>query len=295
MPGKTASKFIAIILCCCFFVFSFAQHGNADVSFSKPRAFSFITNVPKSFTGLVSSPFKKKNILSTAIVAGSTLILITNDKAIYNGIRNFSDNIHLQQKEENNVWWSIKNGSKETVLFKIPRNFNTAFYMMGHWFPSIALAGGLWVHGKIKHNCRSLQTASDIVEGYITQSIATQIVKRISGRESPLAANGTAKWRPFVSFSDYKNNRERYDAFSSGHIATMMTTITILADNYPEKKWIKPVGYSLVALCGFSMINNGVHWSGDFPLGIAIGYVTGKVISNRHKSVKQTTDISLAN
>lgn len=241
---------------------------------------------------MVSSPFKKKNILSTAVVSGSTLILIAADKSIYTGVRNFSGNIHLRPTESNKILWSIKNDTKETVLFKAPANINTAFYMMGHWFPSIALAGGMWLNGKIKHNNRSLQTASDIVEGYITQSIATQIVKRTSGRESPLAATGNSKWRPFVSFSDYKNNREKYDAFSSGHIATMMTTITILASNYPEKKWIKPVGYTLVSLCGFSMVNSGVHWAGDFPLGVAIGYVTGKVITNRHK--KKAVLINLA-
>jgi hypothetical protein len=73
----------------------------------------------------------------------------------------------------------------------------------------------------------------------------------------------------------------QYDAFPSGHLAIGMTTVTIIALNYPEKKYIKPVGYALLGLCGFQMINNGVHWAGDYPLAILMGYGFGKLIVNR--------------
>ena len=62
-----------------------------------------------------------------------------------------------------------------------------------------------------------------------------------------------------------------------------MATVTVIADNYPEYKYIRPLGYSLMALLGYSMINNGVHWASDYPLGLAIGYGFAKVITNRNK------------
>jgi hypothetical protein len=63
-----------------------------------------------------------------------------------------------------------------------------------------------------------------------------------------------------------------------------MATVTIIADNYPEKRYIRPLGYSLMALLGYSMINNGVHWLSDYPLGIALGYGFAKVITNRNRA-----------
>jgi hypothetical protein len=30
------------------------------------------------------------------------------------------------------------------------------------------------------------------------------------------------------------------------------------------------------------MMNNKVHWAGDYPLAIALGHVAGSVIVNRH-------------
>jgi prolyl-tRNA synthetase len=67
----------------------------------------------------------------------------------------------------------------------------------------------------------------------------------------------------------------------SGHIATFMSTITIIATNYPEYKWIKPVGYSAMSLLAFNMVSGKVHWVSDYPIGILIGYVMGKQIANR--------------
>jgi hypothetical protein len=68
-----------------------------------------------------------------------------------------------------------------------------------------------------------------------------------------------------------------YDAFPSGHLSTAMMTTTIISLNYPEYKFIKPLCYTLMGLCGFQMLNNGVHWMSDYPLALAIGYSFGKI------------------
>lgn len=113
--------------------------------------------------------------------------------------------------------------------------------------------------------------------------ISTQILKRLSGRQTPSRANfAGGRWSAFPSFNNFKNEIDNYDSFPSGHLSTMMATVTVLSKNYPEKKWIKPVGYSLIGLTGFAMMNNKVHWAGDYPLAIALGHVAGSVIVNRH-------------
>jgi hypothetical protein len=70
----------------------------------------------------------------------------------------------------------------------------------------------------------------------------------------------------------------------------MMSSVTVLADNYPEIKWIRPVGYSLTGLLGYSMINNKVHWVSDYPLALALGYVCAKqVVKHNRKILRPAT------
>ncbi|MBI2729986.1 MAG: phosphatase PAP2 family protein [Sphingobacteriales bacterium] len=284
---------IIVLITCIIFSSAFSQNDSITTEFTKPKPFSFVTNVPREFVQIIKTPFKKKSLSSTAFVIGSTALLIAADQPIYNGVRKLSDNLNLNPAEKNNILWSIKGGSKETVLLKSPGNLNTGFYMMGEGMPALLIAGGLWLHGKIKNDYRSLQTASDLSESFITLGLTTQIAKWISGRENPVVASRSGgAWRPFAPFKDFQNNKPRYDAFPSGHLATMMATVTILANNYPEKKWIKPLGYTLITLTSFAMINNGVHWAGDYPIGIGLGYLSGKIITDRHKKRNRYTALN---
>lgn len=262
----------------------FAQEDTLEPSFAKPKPFSFITHVPGEIIQMAKLPFQQRQIKTTAILAGTTTLLIVLDQKIYDGVRHIANQLNIDPAEQNKIIWSVKTGNKETVLLKAPKNFNTAFYMMGEGMPTLLIAGGLWLEGKINKDNRSLQTASDLSESFISLGLTTQLMKWVSGRENPVVATQTnGAWKPFVPIRDFQNNKPKYDAFPSGHLATMMATITILANNYPQKKWIRPVGYSLMSLTGLAMINNGVHWAGDYPVGIALGYLSGKIITARHK------------
>jgi len=37
-----------------------------------------------------------------------------------------------------------------------------------------------------------------------------------------------------------------------------------------------PAEVLYLSALGFGMVNNGVHWASDYPLGIGLGYVFGK-------------------
>ncbi|RPJ73597.1 MAG: hypothetical protein EHM20_11975 [Alphaproteobacteria bacterium] len=70
-----------------------------------------------------------------------------------------------------------------------------------------------------------------------------------------------------------------------------MTTFMILSENYAEYTWIKPVGYTLMGLLSFEMINNSVHWAGDYPLALGIGYMIGKtIVENGRKKINNEND-----
>lgn len=311
--------FVCLFFCCCI-AKSFAQQNDSAAAalkstfqllpdeqlydlgngrmyaYPKPKKFSFITRLPKDAAGMARSAFTKKSVKPWLLVAGSTALLMWADQAIIDGMQDFSNSVGYQTDESYKSLINVKLGKLNVSLYRAPRNFNTAIYQLGQGFPSLIIGAGLYIHGKRKNDFRALSTASQLAESFLLMGVGTQLIKRITGRESPSDATAPGgKWRFFPSTSSYMNQTSRYDAFPSGHLATLMNSVTILAENYPEKKWIRPVGYSVTALVGLSMINNKVHWASDYPLALALGYLSAKQVvknSRRELNPKQQAHIS---
>ena len=153
----------------------------------------------------------------------------------------------------------------------------------------LGIAASFALGGLIADDSRALRTASQAVEGLLASGIIVQVLKHMTGRESPAEASADGgKWRFFPGLKTYNRNQARYYAFPSGHIATTMTTVTIIADNYPELGWIRPVGYTLVGLVGASLVGVRYHWYSDLPLGVAIGYTVGTIVAGRDRQGSRT-------
>jgi hypothetical protein len=152
---------------------------------------------------------------------------------------------------------------------------------MGDGKVHLGIAAGFALFGFVSHDSRALRTASQTAEALLATGLVVQVMKRITGRESPEAATTEGgRWSFFPNQKQYNNHQARYYAFPSGHIATTMATVTVIAENYPEIGWIRPVGYSLVAMVGVGLVNVGFHWYSDLPLGVALGYMFGMVVSH---------------
>jgi len=258
--------------------------------YQKPKPFSFITQIPRVIGNSAKESFTRKSIPAWGIITGSTLLCIAFDQQILDGVQHFSRNINFSSDADYKTLIGFKLGSKDVPVYQLPQNLNTAFYSIGEGFTSLSIAGGFFIYGKIKKDYRALQTASQIVQVQLTVGLMTQTIKRLTGRESPFVSTGSGGiWRPFPGFNEFTKHTPHYDAFPSGHMTTMMATVTVLADNYPEKKLIRPIGYTIMGLVGLAMINNGVHWASDYPLAIGIGYVTGKVTVRMNRIVRYTT------
>lgn len=251
------------------------------LNFERPDLFRNLGNTPSDLWQIAKAPFKRKNLLPLAAVAASTGILIWQDQNILNGVRHLSDNIGLHPETEYANVITVGN----TKVFRVAKNINTGLYQLGQGGTSMLLAGGMWIYGKLTNDWRTINAAYDISETFVTMGVTTQILKRISGRESPFTRTAPGgNWHPFPSFSEFEKNTSNYDAFPSGHLATLVATITVLHDDYPEKKWILPVGCTIAGACAFAMVNTEVHWAGDYPLAIAIGYLSGKITTWRHRA-----------
>ncbi len=256
--------------------------------FQKPKHFGFITGIPKTFSHAARETFNKKSLPALSVIAVSTLLLVAVDQPIMDGFNQFSRYINLNPNREYKTIIGFRLGSMPVNVYEAPLNLNTALYSIGEGSTSVAIAAGLFIFGKVKNDYRALQTSSQLMQSLLAVGVTTQVVKRISGRESPFVATAPGgKWRPLTNPGVYQKSVPHYDAFPSGHLATMMTTLVIVSDNYPEKRWIKPVGYSLITLVGLAMVNNRVHWASDYPLALGIGYVCGKVTVKMNRWVRK--------
>lgn len=180
----------------------------------------------------------------------------------------------------------------------IPADIGTLLYFLGNGTSVILMSGGLATYGAITKNYRAQSVSAQLIQSILLTGLYAQTLKRITGRESPFvtssAGRENSKWRPFPGFIEYQKNTSRYDAMPSGHLTTGLAAWTILAKNYPEIKWIKPVGYSILGLMCFEMVQSGVHWTSDYPIAILFGYFIGKNISESaiKKEVLTPTEVT---
>lgn len=240
-----------------------------------------ITKIPHtSMLGLEKS-FTKESIPYWVGILGSTLILYNNDEVI---LRDW-------QREGRNAGIGNDDNTKAVItageidLLRLPSDTGSMMYFLGDGWMHAGIAGGFFFNGMYNHSNRSYNTGLRLAHGMAVSTIFSQILKRSFGRESPyVKTEYLGKWRPFTSISEYQAHTASYDAMPSGHIMTATLTFTIIQDNYPEySNVIVPVGVLWISALGFQMVNNGVHWAADYPLGIAMGYVFGKVSSQLGK------------
>lgn len=174
------------------------------------------------------------------------------------------------------------------------KNWSDTFTEIGDGRTQFALAGAFAAYGFIGSDRRALRTASQIVEAVLASGAVVQVIKHLTGRQSPyVSSQPGGVWRFFPNQILYHKHVPEYDAYPSGHIATSMAAFVVIAENYPEYKWITPVSYSLAALIAIGMANKGIHWYSDYPLGIALGYAFGKMIAHPELPVSKSTEAGM--
>jgi hypothetical protein len=258
---------------------------NSYAYYEKPKAYGFLVNAPLDVAEWLKDSFQKKNALTIAGLAVATGGLIVVDQDLVRMARDVGHTLHISGDSE--LGRVVSGGP-----IQYPKDLGTALYYIGDGMIPISITVGMFSYGMFTSDIRSLQTSSQLAEGLLSVAIVAQTIKRITGRETPgHATRPGGTWRFFPSFKEYGRNTPKYDAMPSGHVATGMMTITVLADNYPEYTLIRPIGYTLMALLSFQMMNNNVHWASDYPIAVAIGYGLGKVAVSHGRKVVSAGDV----
>ncbi len=247
--------------------------------YSKPKFWDVVTYVPQDVYRFGVYTVQKEHLKWDALALGSTLAIIPFDQKLMEEADHLGHQLGgWDQDNQYNKLFGLLN--------IIPKNISSGVYYIGNGGTTLLLSGLFYTIGSGKtKDYRALNTSSELIECLLSVGVVTQSIKRITGRQSPKPAiadgNEGGNWNPFPSFEAFQTNTPNYDAMPSGHLATFMATITVIATNYPEKRWIKPVGYSLMTILSFNMVSSKVHWVSDYPIGLFIGYVMGKQIAER--------------
>lgn len=265
----------------------FPISGATLYGYSKPKFFDMIKYIPKDIADFGKFTVQKENLIWTGSAIGATALIIPFDQQLVDESIKFGSNFNFDGGHSY---------SNIGPLRVIPNDIHSAVYYIGNGGTTMLLSGVFYAFGAFGKDYRALNTSSELVEVLLSMGVITQTIKRITGRQSPGPAmdddNPGGHWTLFPSLKAYQTNTANYDAMPSGHLATFMATITVIATNYPEIKWIKPVGYTLMGVMAFEMMSSKVHWASDYPLALLIGYVVGKTVANRRIKKIDTSENS---
>jgi membrane-associated phospholipid phosphatase len=216
-----------------------------------------LTNIPADMWEMGRISISRESLLPLAGIGVMTAALTMTDDITYT----MSSRIYRQSN--------------------VGKTWSDIFVSLGDGKSQFGMAGIFGVYGLIAGDDHALRTGSQIIEVVLGAGFVVQILKHMTGRESPfVATEPTGIWRFFPNQIDYHKHVPHYDAFPSGHLCTSVATVVVIAENYPDVKWIRPVGYTIAGLVGVGMVNYGIHWYSDYPLAVAIGYVFGMIAAH---------------
>lgn len=235
-----------------------------------PGPVDFITNLPRDWRDWAIDNIQLRYWPQISLIAASTAIMIVYDNQMWKPFE--------KEYDRNN-------------------SFHTAsdlFVDIGDGRFQFGLSAAYLGYGIIAGDKRAIRTASQITEVILASGGVVQLLKHLTGRESPIdiTTNPTGRWDFFPNQIDYLNHTSHYDAFPSGHLTTALATLTVIANNYPEQKWILPVGYAACAGLAVGLVAQSIHWWSDYPLAIALGIGFGNLVSpnpNGDVSVSETS------
>jgi len=228
-----------------------------------PGPFTMITDIPSDWSRYFTKTIQWKNWPGITLMALGTTAMVITDHELYEPFKKVYD------KDE---------GFRNTM---------DAFVFMGDGKFQFGIAGLFAGYALIANDAKAWKTASETCEVILACGAVVQVLKHVTGRESPfVATTPTGKWRLFPNQIEYHKHVPHYDAFPSGHIATATATLTVIANNYIDQKWILPVGYVALAGIATGLCASGIHWWSDIPLGVALGYGFGQIITSKAEAEK---------
>jgi membrane-associated phospholipid phosphatase len=171
--------------------------------------------------------------------------------------------------------------------YEIIRNYRNKYFIfrkvsplitqLGNGKFALLLFGGLGAYHFITKDNNTGKAALLGIESFLLSGITVQILKHTFGRQRPSnrTADGGAWDGPFLI------NRSEpladFDAFPSGHTATIFAAASALSYIYPSGA-VPYISYGVATIVALSLVAESTHWLSDCFVGGLIGYFSTKLI-----------------
>lgn len=240
-----------------------------------------VTEIPSSAKTFLVESFSKDSLPSWGLILGSTALTFHYDEEIFAESQRFGRKLGIGNDDNTKTVFAL---SGHPIL-RLPTDTGSVMYFFGDGWLHSWIASGFLGIGHFSNNNKAFNTGVMLVHGMMVSTIFNQILKRSFGRETPVVkSRERGAWRPFPSIKEYGKKTPYYDAMPSGHVMTLTHTMVVVSEQYPDSApWVYSVGSAMLVALSYQMINNGVHWASDYPLGIAMGYLFGKISSRMGK------------
>ena len=177
----------------------------------------------------------------------------------------------------------INNTFKEDIRGSATDSLTDIFEPLGN--NNFALPGlaGFYIFSHVIENEKAKRTTLIATESVLITSLYTTVLKFSFGRARPW------NWRSCScpdSHTHWDGFSRKHNSFPSGHTATAFAIATVVANEYEETPYIKPISYGLATLTGLSRMNAEKHWASDVFIGAALGYFTSKTLLRLHNNKK---------
>jgi membrane-associated phospholipid phosphatase len=247
---------------------------NSDEHFDRNSPQLILTNTLSVMEYQTKELFslKKKDLIYIGVVTGITLGLLTLDAKLDRSVTNIMD--------ENST---IDNVTDFVTEFGGSRGLIT-----------VATFAGLSI---ITKSPKGIQTSLYAFEAMLNSGLWIRFGKLLAGRERPSASYEYSKhpsgiWKGPINQIINKEKRSvaSYDAFPSGHTATIFSIATVFAEQYKDIPIVPIISYSFATIVGISRMIEHTHWASDVFLGAVIGYLCGKTTIDFYRQKEQYTN-----
>ena len=125
--------------------------------------------------------------------------------------------------------------------------------------------------GHFSHNARTAQAGGAGLEAFLHSGLIVQVLKTATNRERPN--------KPLSDGGFWDGGK----SFPSGHAITTWAFAAAMADQYPDKKWVRISGYSVATAVSFARVGSLNHFPSDVLVGSSLGWLIGHYVSRQHQ------------
>jgi membrane-associated phospholipid phosphatase len=165
------------------------------------------------------------------------------------------------------------------------------------YFPFV-IGSSLYAYGKIKNDNQAVGASFAVLQSSLIAFIYNSFLKAITGRPHPNWQNNDDMLSLSKTFQFGFMRGGIFWGWPSGHTSSTMAVVSALTNFYPDKTWLKIVGYSYVAYMIFavsSLNRGGMHWFSDAIAAAFMSYAIGSTVGKFYRSKFQQGSSSSIN